>query len=954
MLLSLLARLSDDARRSLLYCTTTFSIVALLAFGMAAIPSTQASAKDHDGALGVLCGDSNGDETLSVSDALEIVRFSAGIGEECVPPACDTNSSGAVTVTDGLIVISHAVGLDVDMDCPDKQRVGDNVVSTIDFEGLTPGQVIDSVTPVTGDVTIAVFGSNPNAAIDPNRNAALTFDSSCKDGCSGGDDDLGTPNEDFDGPGMGNGGSEVGAFPNVRPLGNIAIIAENLKDGDGDGLIDDPDDQGAGPVTVDFDFGQDAGARGLGPVASTITLLGITYIDVEHTEMNPLLELFADDGDLISVYSLPTTGNNGVNEFVISDPIPGVTRFRLSARGSIGIDDIVFMQDVPPSSSTTTTTMMATSTTLPPTTTTTMPPTTTTVPPMGECGDGNVDPGEDCDPGTPGSGECCTAGCTFEGAGTACGDSGNECTDADSCDGAGACIPGDFKPAETPCSSPEDTDCSNPDSCNGMGQCFARNEPDDTPCMTDPCGDAATCQGGDCICPVTTTLAPPTTTSTTTTMAPTTTTTMAPTTTTTLPAGTQVIQDPAGNATGILGLELNGDDPAAIGVFDVEFVYGRGNDLFGGPLSLDFNDQADALVGAEAVAAVLAAESTAVTTVGPVQSDFFDIPYVLVGSNARVVRGNSDGAGGWTTGNLGESVEWFFEDRPYAKFTRVMTATTTTTLPPTTTTTMAPTTTTTMASTTTTTLPPSSACEEQLCAVDETLAQQCATFFEVCLAQAGEGSEDECAGGALFICEGGACGQDLCAVNDDLAQECRTFLDECLMAASTDVEVEYCVGAAIIKCAQDPLPEECQADLCAADETLAQQCTTFLETCLAQGGEEDEDECAAGALFICEGGACGREACAVDDDLAQACRTFLDDCLMGADSGVEVEYCVGAALFKCEPEGCQSDLECDNGVFCDGEEKCERGTGECDEGVGEPCGPREICNEDRDICIEEP
>ena len=73
-------------------------------------------------------------------------------------------------------------------------------------------------------------------------------------------------------------------------------------------------------------------------------------------------------------------------------------------------------------------------------------------------------------------------------------------------------MPGDFKPADTPCLSPEDTDCSNPDSCNGMGICLARNEPDGTQCMTDPCGDAATCQGGLCTCPTTTTMAPTTTT----------------------------------------------------------------------------------------------------------------------------------------------------------------------------------------------------------------------------------------------------------------------------------------------------------------------------------------------------------------------------------------------------------------------------------------------------------
>jgi hypothetical protein len=294
-------------------------------------------------------------------------------------------------------------------------------------------------------------------------------------------------------------------------------------------------------------------------------------------------------------------------------------------------------------------------------------------------------------------------------------------------------------------------------------------------------------------------------------------------------------------------------------------------------------------------------------------------------------------------------------------------------------------------------------CEEQLCFNDDTLAQQCTTFLELCLAQGGEEDEDECVLGGLFICEGGACGQDLCVGDEVLAQECSTFLEECLTAAETQPDVEECVGAAILKCAGDPLPAEgCQSDLCVDDDVLAQQCTTFFEACLAQATEEDEDECALGAAFICEGGACGREACANDEDLAQACQTFLDDCLAAAETRPNVEACVAAALFQCDPacvdedcndgvfcngeekcnvqgecdespgdpcgldetcneeadtcdgaELCIIDLDCDDGIFCNGEEKCGLG-GECDSGPGDPCGPRETCNEDLGMCVEEP
>ncbi len=80
--------------------------------------------------------------------------------------------------------------------------------------------------------------------------------------------------------------------------------------------------------------------------------------------------------------------------------------------------------------------------------------------PSPECGDGNVDPGEQCDNGSkcqdgtdctgnpgvcsdnscqPAAGNCCTASCTFASAGTIC-DDGNGCTPVDSCDGNGTCV----------------------------------------------------------------------------------------------------------------------------------------------------------------------------------------------------------------------------------------------------------------------------------------------------------------------------------------------------------------------------------------------------------------------------------------------------------------------------------------------------------------------------------
>ena len=104
-------------------------------------------------------------------------------------------------------------------------------------------------------------------------------------------------------------------------------------------------------------------------------------------------------------------------------------------------------------------------------------------------------------------------------------------------------------------------------------------------------------------------------------------------------AAPMVIQDPSGNVTAIQELLLNGSSADTQGCFDVEFAHGRGADVFGGGFNYDFNGESDAFFAADAVAAVLNAESTPVNTANQNEEGFFDIPYFPVGNNAKVVRG---------------------------------------------------------------------------------------------------------------------------------------------------------------------------------------------------------------------------------------------------------------------------------------------------------------------------
>lgn len=212
----------------------------------------------------------------------------------------------------------------------------------INFVGLPAGTVVFQVSTglgVTGALsgTIQVFGFNP--AFGPGTNAAIIFDSSNP---TGGDTDLGTPNETFGGPGIGVGGEMGQPFENGQALFNILIIAEDLVDSNTDGLIDDPDDADLPGEFLDFDFSTTK-VNGKG----TVTVNSFTLIDQELEE-GVLGTFIVLSGPKIttSMITVPVTGDNGV---VVIDGIDleGVANLRLILNGSAGIASVVINEDEP-------------------------------------------------------------------------------------------------------------------------------------------------------------------------------------------------------------------------------------------------------------------------------------------------------------------------------------------------------------------------------------------------------------------------------------------------------------------------------------------------------------------------------------------------------------------------------------------------------------------------------
>ena len=196
----------------------------------------------------------------------------------------------------------------------------------VDFEGIDTGTVVSSVTSTDGYGPILVNGFNPSLGM---QNAAVIFDSANP---TGGDADLGTPNGDFGGPGVGSGGQTGAVGENAAELGKILIVDENLVIGSG-GVVEDPDDAAVDGATLELDFSE----------AGPVSISSIGYIDVEMSRVG-YVELFGDDDAALAMIPLAAVGNNGVGS-VSAEGISGVTRMVITFGGSGALTSVSFNAD---------------------------------------------------------------------------------------------------------------------------------------------------------------------------------------------------------------------------------------------------------------------------------------------------------------------------------------------------------------------------------------------------------------------------------------------------------------------------------------------------------------------------------------------------------------------------------------------------------------------------------
>ncbi|HYC53431.1 MAG TPA: hypothetical protein VEL28_00615 [Candidatus Binatia bacterium] len=104
---------------------------------------------------------------------------------------------------------------------------------------------------------------------------------------------------------------------------------------------------------------------------------------------------------------------------------------------------------------------------------------------LGDCGNGQLDQGEECDDGNEAGGDCCSSTCELDAAGTACAADGNACTN-DVCTAGGVC----GVPNTASCN--DGLFCNGADTCSG-GSCSVHSG---SPCSggvqcNDQCNEAA-------------------------------------------------------------------------------------------------------------------------------------------------------------------------------------------------------------------------------------------------------------------------------------------------------------------------------------------------------------------------------------------------------------------------------------------------------------------------------
>jgi uncharacterized repeat protein (TIGR01451 family) len=155
---------------------------------------------------------------------------------------------------------------------------------------------------------------------DPANHPAMIFDTANP---TGGDTDLGTPNQDFGGPGVGPGGEMGEPGANSVALGKVLIVSQ-------DGNSSNPNDNaGGGTIIFQFDF--------------PVFVDAVAILDVDYGETGGSVKAFDAGGGLIASAPIADLGDNSSQ--VVAVGAVGVRRLEVKFTGSGAVSALLFCAD---------------------------------------------------------------------------------------------------------------------------------------------------------------------------------------------------------------------------------------------------------------------------------------------------------------------------------------------------------------------------------------------------------------------------------------------------------------------------------------------------------------------------------------------------------------------------------------------------------------------------------
>ena len=250
-------------------------------------------------------------ESVTYSDETEADSCGGGIITRTwtVTDKCGNQTTGRqqITITDKEVEYSITAPADIQLEC------GTSYIPCIDFEGISNASSFLHA----GRMVTVTAGSSKGSRVPNLFNSANPVSS---------DTDLGTPNADFGGPGIGGDGSSTSAYPNFIPQKNILIIQNPVY-----AVPNDLNEKGA---YLEIDLSAFNG----------VTLQGITVMDVEAAQKKRKIELYGVSGNKICTVDIPATGDNGVATIDLS-AYDDVYSIRVILDGSGAVTSVCFKND---------------------------------------------------------------------------------------------------------------------------------------------------------------------------------------------------------------------------------------------------------------------------------------------------------------------------------------------------------------------------------------------------------------------------------------------------------------------------------------------------------------------------------------------------------------------------------------------------------------------------------